>query len=50
MVSKKNTRSYYKGMMNNGTPLLSSDSEMESKVNKNRRSMFENNEYALLFS
>ena len=38
-ISKK-TRSYYKGMMDNKTPSLSSDSEMASKEKKNRRSMF----------
>ena len=32
----KNTRSSYKGTMNDGTPLSSSDSEMASKVKKNR--------------
>ena len=30
----KNTRSSYKGTMNYGTPLLSFDSEMESKIKK----------------
>ena len=41
MVSQKKTRSSYKFTMNNGTPLSSSDSEMASKVKKNRRSTFE---------
>ena len=36
--------------MNDGTPLSPSDSEMVSKVKKNRRSTFEKKEYALLFS
>ena len=37
----KMTKSSYKGMMNDGTPLSSSDSEMASKVKKNRRAIFE---------
>ena len=37
----KNTRSSSKGTMNDGTPLSSSDSEMTSKVKKNRRATFE---------
>ena len=36
--------------MNNGTPLSSSDSEMSSKVNKNRRATFEKNDDELLLS
>ena len=39
MVSK-NTRLSYIGMMDNGIPLLSSDSAMTSKENKNRRATF----------
>ena len=46
----KNTRSSYKGTINDGTPFSSSDSEMASKVKKNRRSMFETNENSFLFS
>ena len=34
MVSKKKTRSFYKGTVKNGTHLSSSDSKMTSKVNK----------------
>ena len=40
-VISKNTRSSYKGTMNDGTPLSSSDSEMASKVKKNRHFTFE---------
>ena len=40
MVSEKNTRSSYKGMMDGGTPSLFSDSAISSKEKKNRRSMF----------
>ena len=36
----KNTRSYYKGAMNDGIPLSSFDCEMASKVKKNWRSTF----------
>ena len=36
----KNTRSSYKGTMNDGTPSLSSRSKMASKKNKNRCSTF----------
>ena len=36
----KNTRSSYKGMMDDETPSSSSDSEMSSKEKKNRRSAF----------
>ena len=36
--------------MNDGTRMLSSDSEMASKVKKNRRSTFEKKENALLLS
>ena len=39
MVYKK-TRSYYIGMMNDGIPSSSSDSEITSKENKNRRATF----------
>ena len=45
----KNKISSYKGTMNNGTPLSSSDYEMESEIKKNRSSTFEKNEYTLLF-
>ena len=41
MVTKKNTRLYYKGKMNDRTNLSSSDYEMASNVNKNRRATFE---------
>ena len=37
----KKTRSSYKGAIDDGTPLSSSDSEMESTVKKNRRSTLE---------
>ena len=42
MLSKKETRSSYKGTMDNGTTLSSSNSEMISEEKKNRRSTFEN--------
>ena len=42
MVSKKKTISSYKGTMNNRTHFSSSDSEIASKVKKNRRYTFEN--------
>ena len=47
IISKK-TRSSYKDTMNDGTPYSSSGSEMTSREKKNRHSMFEKNEYALL--
>ena len=46
----KNSRSSYKGTMNNGTPLLSSDSEMTSKVKKITVPRLLKEEYALFFS
>ena len=46
----KNKISYYKGTMNNGALLSSSDSEMASKVKKNCRATFEKNEDELLLS
>ena len=48
-ISKK-TRSFYKVTIKNGTPLSSSDSEMASKIKKNRRATFEKVEDALLLS
>ena len=40
MVYEKRQDNLYKDAMNNGTPLSSSDSEMASKANKNRRATF----------